>query len=99
MSALDDIAAERRRQVQVEGWTAAHDDEYRFGKLAAAAACYALSATRRDGGDELPPFWPFAPEWWKPKNRRRDLVRAGALIVAEIERLNRAEEASTGGGK
>lgn len=35
-------------------------------------------------------LWPWAREWWKPTNRRRDLVKAGALIVAEIERLDRA---------
>lgn len=34
--------------------------------------------------------WPWDLSWWKPKNARRDLVRAGALIVAEIERLDRA---------
>jgi hypothetical protein len=31
--------------------------------------------------------------WWKPKDRRRDLVRAAALIIAEIERLDRDAEA------
>lgn len=36
------------------------------------------------------PFWPWAREWWKPKSPRRDLVRAAALIIAEIERLDRA---------
>jgi len=47
------------------------------------------------GGDhqstpyELFKHWPWSETWWKPKNRRRDLVRAGALIVAEIERLDR----------
>ena len=35
-------------------------------------------------------LWPWAASWWKPKNRRRDLVRAAALIVAEIERIDRA---------
>jgi hypothetical protein len=39
-------------------------------------------------------LWPWAPEWFKPKNRRRDLVRAGALIVAEIERIDRQESGS-----
>jgi len=34
-------------------------------------------------------LWPWATKWWKPKDRRRDLVRAGALILAEIERLDR----------
>ncbi|EIP5489386.1 hypothetical protein LS178_001568 [Salmonella enterica] len=30
------------------------------------------------------------PAWWKPKGARSDLVRAGALIQAEIERIDRA---------
>lgn len=34
-------------------------------------------------------IWPWDREFWKPKDRRRDLVRAAALIVAEIERLDR----------
>lgn len=34
-------------------------------------------------------WWPWSMGWWKPKDRRRDLIRAGALIVAEIERLDR----------
>lgn len=33
--------------------------------------------------------WPWGKDWWKPKDRRADLVRAGALIVADIERLDR----------
>lgn len=36
-----------------------------------------------------PDFWPWDPKWWKPRNPRRDLVRAAALIVAEIERIDR----------
>lgn len=40
--------------------------------------------------DVLSILWPWGGQWWKPKDRRRDLVRAGALIVAEIERLDRA---------
>lgn len=38
-------------------------------------------------------LWPWAPSWFKPKNRRRDLIRAAALIVAEIERLDRKANA------
>lgn len=38
-------------------------------------------------------IWPsWSAEWFKPKDRRHDLVRAGALILAEIERLDRASE-------
>lgn len=38
-------------------------------------------------------LWPWDTNWWKPKGQRRNLVKAGALIVAEIERLDRAEAA------
>lgn len=38
-------------------------------------------------------IWPWDRKWWKPKSRRADLIRAGALIVAEIERLDRKEQA------
>ena len=34
-------------------------------------------------------IWPWHRSWWKPTTRRRDLVKAGALIIAEIERLDR----------
>lgn len=37
-----------------------------------------------------PDFWPLDPAWWKPHNDRSDLVRAAALLVAEIERMDRA---------
>jgi hypothetical protein len=37
-----------------------------------------------------PQQWPWLSKWWKPKDRRRDLVRAAALVIAEIERLDRA---------
>ncbi|PZQ21140.1 MAG: hypothetical protein DI569_12810, partial [Sphingopyxis macrogoltabida] len=47
-SAIDDIAAERRRQVEAEGWTPDHDDEHGDGSLAAAAATYAFSAATAD---------------------------------------------------
>ena len=61
-----------------------------------------------DGGNEAPIFWPWQdgvcgrgegpektePAWWKPGTPRRDLVKAGALILAEIERLDRASKSS-----
>lgn len=95
--AIADVAAERRRQIEVEGWTPEHDDEHEHAEMACAAACYALAATPADEAiyihgrwkDICDLFWPWSSDWWKPKDRRRDLVRAGALIVAEIERLDR----------
>ena len=98
--ALDDIAAERQRQISVEGWTPEHDDGHKPGDLVQAAVAYAAHAAvgaqvaghRPETYQSVPPprYWPWDREWWKPKDQRRDLVRAGALIVAEIERLDRA---------
>jgi len=41
--------------------------------------------------DLMENLWPWGKEWWKPSDRRRDLVKAGALIAAEIDRLDRAK--------
>jgi hypothetical protein len=90
-AAARDVLAERRRQVQVEGWTPEHDDCYRDRDLAAAAACYATHAASRNGSVVHPPIiWPWNTNHWKPTTPRRDLVKAAALILAEIERLDRA---------
>ncbi|HBO8861044.1 TPA: hypothetical protein L5D06_003270 [Pseudomonas aeruginosa] len=97
-----DVKAERRRQVEAEGWTPQHDDEHADGQMAQAAGCYALHAggigtdwpDGRQNGSAL--FWPWDKDWWKPTTPRRDLVKACALALAEIERLDRVA-ASQGG--
>lgn len=86
--ALQDVASERARQIEGEGWTLEHDDEYSGGELAQAGTCYALGHAGWIGFTHA---WPWPQRWWKPKNRRYDLVRAAALIIAEIERLDRAK--------
>jgi hypothetical protein len=104
---LAEIRAERGRQQSEEGWTTAHDDAHGDGSLAKAAASYAYAAAlperiRRfvtgiyslSNDGTLSVLWPWAASWWKPKDPRRDLIRAGALIVAEIERLDRAAAAA-----
>lgn len=88
MTVIEEIAAERRRQIEAEGWTPEHDDSHVMGELAMAAACYA-APTMFARADGLPELWPWSREWWKPKDRRRNLVIAAALIAAEIERLDR----------
>ncbi|MEN1773256.1 hypothetical protein AAIH29_14450 [Pseudomonas aeruginosa] len=95
-----DVQAERRRQVEAEGWTPEHDDEHSHGQMARASACYALagSSAPNDGTAALlvSLAWPWDEQWWKPSTARRDLVKACALVLAEIERLDRAA-ASQGG--
>ncbi|MFU3925849.1 hypothetical protein ACM7G2_28620 [Pseudomonas aeruginosa] len=91
-----DVQAERRRQITAEGWTPEHDDEHADGQMAQAAGCYALHAggigtdwpDGRQNGAAL--FWPWDRDSWKPTTPRRDLVKACALALAEIERLDRA---------
>ena len=91
--AARDVLVERRRQISVEGWTPEHDDGHRHDDLPRAAACYALSAAGYRGDDPAHlRFWPWLGRWWKPSTPRRDLVKAGALILAEIERLDRRVE-------
>lgn len=90
--AARDVIAERQRQKTVEGWSEAHDDRnHSAGELARAAAAYAYAGAFRDFNRNTlwRRLWPWSWEWWKPKDRRYDLVRAGALILAEIERLDR----------
>lgn len=79
------IADERRRQVEIEGWTPAHDDSYTDDELARAAACYALGRCPRG-------VWPWDEKWWKPCGPIRNLEKAGALIAAEIDRRTRMEK-------
>lgn len=93
-----DVLAERYRQVDVEGWTPSHDNEHPGGDLAAAASAYSLYASDELNPkslgdceyDQVAPFmWPFHIKWWKPTTPRRALVKSAALILAEIERLDR----------
>jgi hypothetical protein len=92
MNAIEEIVAERKRQIEAEGWTPEHDDAHVDGALAKAATCYASVFPL------APSYWPWDLQWWKPTSRRRNLIKAGALIVAEIERLDRraALEAALG---
>lgn len=97
-SGIELIAEERKRQIEVEGWKPEHDDVVNnCNQLADAAACYAMSEDARaiETFDDrvLNCVWPWQKEWWKPTpdNRIRELQKAGALIAAEIDRLQRAD--------
>jgi hypothetical protein len=98
-----DVFAERRRQVEQEGYDPEHDDAHPNGEIAAYAAYYAMPPAARD--------WPatetgygatfgeaIVPDGWgmpETGDRRRELVKAGALILAEIERIDRADTPPT----
>lgn len=93
-AALRLIADERKRQVEAEGFTPETDDRDNADlELAYGAAAYAASAA---GDADASLFWPsgWNPYLFKPTGDVRDLVRAGALIVAELERRAREAAAS-----
>ncbi len=89
------IAAERQRQMDMEGWTPEHDDQHRDAEMSGAAACYAIAANELSS--RVPylnapnrSLWAWDMSWWKPGTCAvRCLVKAGALIAAEIDRLQR----------
>lgn len=108
---LDEIAAERFRQISDEGFDPRHDDRYLFGELSRAAGCYAQAAGRHIASLSgfampwatyrdmpMPPEWPWAARWWKPKSAREDLIRAGALILAQVEAIDRSASGEAADG-
>jgi hypothetical protein len=104
MNGVERIAAERKRQIEVEGWTPEHDDQHKEGQLALASIGYAYFAAQTKGDRNYdrryatPEEWPWSLNWWKPSegntvpDRIRELEKAGALIAAEIDRLIRLEK-------
>lgn len=88
LSGVGWIAKERKRQIQEEGWTAEHDDKWVGGELLKAANSYIWASLSLVLAKRT---WPWDAEWFKPKSHLRNLVKAGALIAAEIDRLQRKE--------
>ncbi len=98
------IEAERGRQIVEKGWTLAGDDNHTDNSLRLAAGLIAVNdrslrcmhsihPVDEFDGALLPRHWPYklaAHVYRKHKGDEiRKLVIAGALLVAEIERLGR----------
>ena len=102
VSGIERIAAERKRQIEVEKWTPYHDDGHESGQLVLAAMAYATPGIHYRQNQYPPPHvWPWERMYWKPSTDPiRNLEKAGALIAAEIDRLERAQQPPAGqGGK
>lgn len=89
------IAAERQRQIDVEGYTPEHDAGHQLHHLTAAATAYLLTGadpglrgSRITSDLRARRTWPWEQDGFKPDFGRRDLVRAGALIAAAIDALD-----------
>ncbi|RCM51469.1 hypothetical protein PA82_03360 [Pseudomonas aeruginosa] len=96
-ASLRDVLAERIHQIAA-GYQPENDDELADAALAMAAVCYAEEAHCRVNDPErpmrltwiIPEYWPWNEEDWKPSGgARRNLVKAAALLLAEIDRLDR----------
>lgn len=88
-SGCKSIEEERKRQIEVEHYTVEHDKNELIENLIWAATAYATGCRR---------FWPWDIKCYKPgdlsiKGVRKDLVRAGALIAAAIDKIDRGETA------
>lgn len=83
------IRKERSRQVMSEGYDMKHDERHEPEKFIQAAVAYLLSAV---GNDEAAGEWPFDAEFFKPKDKIRDMERAGALIAAGLDLMYRKVE-------
>lgn len=85
-----EVLRERERQRIQEHWTDEHDDQHTNGELAYAAACYILAfVPGKIALKFIAKRWPWDKSWWKPTSRRRNLVKAAALLLAEIDRIDR----------
>ena len=92
-NALRDVIIERNRQINIEHFSSAHDDEHTDCSLATAAAYYASFFTNSMLVTyEKHDAWPWGIEWLKVSTHRQNCVKAAALLLAEIERLDRIED-------
>ena len=98
--AANDVFRERTRQQAEEGFTTQHDDEHDPGELSGAGVAYAIHAACElhpisdglDFDEDPPDIWLWEKGWWKPGDPRSNLVKAAALIIAEIEKIDWSNE-------
>ena len=84
MTGIELIAKERQRQIEEEGYDAKHDFREPLNRFIAGAVSYAVFDI--DEGEAFA-WWPWDYEYWKPKDRKRNLIRAGALIAAALDKM------------
>lgn len=91
---LSEVRAERMKQLSE--YSLRHDDEHIGGELTKAAMSYCQSASvgindTSSLRSHPPSYWPWHVSDWNPQTQRSDLIRAATLILAEIERVDRAQ--------
>jgi len=90
-----EIVVARLRQIQKHGFGPEHDDRYRCGELPLAAATYTLVAARPQMRVQYRnTLWPWPDHWLRHESTRDSLIKAAAIIIAEIERIDRLPQAA-----
>lgn len=91
---IDLVAEERQRQIEQLGFSGNHDSQFTAGEIALAAACYACDPVpiyrheESHRGHEFTRMTPFGAAPVNTKHTElRKMIIAGALVVAEIDRL------------
>lgn len=91
LDGVEQIADERFEQLNKHGRSEEHDEAHVRSELAYAAMVLAMPPGERHNMAEfVRDCWPF-DDYEIPVDRRKQLVVAGALIAAEIDRLDRIE--------
>ena len=88
------IAEERKRQMDIEGFSLTRDDHYNSPvEFLEAAIAYIQAAIDgchdKEVGDKAKQSWPWNNSWFKPTKPKRDLEKAGALVAAAIDYIER----------
>jgi hypothetical protein len=91
-----DVLGERVRQrsAEGEGYDDVHDDEHDGFELTYAAIAYLVDAIQRARGEtpgkNPPSEWPWNPAEFKRKKIKTQFKVAATLVIAEMERMDRA---------
>lgn len=108
--ALSRLLRERIEQVERHGYTRSHDADHQEGEIglgALAYLCAGLAVELGDGFDEAAArqaacldsaanVWPWPRELFRPHDYETCLVKAGAMILAELDRKIAAREQGAG---
>lgn len=100
MTGSEMISYERNRQIYDEGWSSEHDDQHRLGEIIRDSIAYSTRAfyqiyINNETIIDSSLGWPWSLDWFKPSNDPiLNLVKAGALIAAEIDRIQREEDSN-----
>ena len=87
------IRGERQHQIDTHGLTEDYDRRWTDSELIRAARCYLEDIIRcreKKPGRVLSLDWPWGSRSWRPSDTTeqiRQLTKAGALIAAEIDRI------------